>query len=84
MRFADVAQGLPSRPNQQVIAVGTGEGISIGGRFVEMVRGGEEQIKFAGPVCGVVEVDEEPSVSGGVVEQVFGVRVAVDESLAQV
>jgi len=31
-------------------------------------------------VCGVVEVDEEPSVGGGVVEQVFGVRVAVDES----
>ena len=49
-----------------------------------MVRGGEEQIKFARSVGGVVEVDEEPSVGGGVVEQVFGVCVAVDESLAQV
>jgi hypothetical protein len=71
--FADVAQGLPSGPRQQVVAVGTGEGISIGGRFVEVVRGGEEQIKFAGAVGGVVEVDEEPSVGGGVVEQIFGV-----------
>ena len=84
MGFADVAQCLPSGRGQQVIAVGTGEGISIGGGFVEVVRGGEEQIKFAGAVGGVVEVDEEPSVGGGVVEQVFGVCVAVDESLAQV
>jgi hypothetical protein len=55
--FADVAQGVPSGPVQQVVAVGAGEGVPVGGGGVEVVGGGVEQVNLAGSVGGVVEVD---------------------------
>jgi hypothetical protein len=70
--FSNVAQSLPPRPVQQVVTVSMGEGVSVGGRFVEVVVGGEERVKFARSVGGVVEVDEYPATWGGVVQQVVG------------
>ena len=67
MGFAEVAQGAPSGPAQQVAAVGAGEGGS--GRVLEVLKGGEAQVKLAGPVGSVVEVYEDPSAGHRVVQQ---------------